>query len=113
MLFEIYGKDIRITGQLRGHIERRLCFALERFAKRIRRVRVSIRDLNGPRGGIDKCCQVAVVLAPSTIILLEDRDPSLFVAIDRVADKAGMCIGRRLNRQKDDGKWTRISQLLR
>jgi putative sigma-54 modulation protein len=64
MQFEIHGKDIPITERLRGHIERRLCFALERFARRISRVRVSVGDLNGPRGGIDKRCRVAIVVIP-------------------------------------------------
>lgn len=112
MEFEIYGKDIRITKQLRGHIERRLCFALERFARRIRRVRVSLGDLNGPRGGVDKHCRVTVVLVSSTVIVIEDRDSSIYAAIARVADKAGVCIGRRLERHKGGGKYMKISRLL-
>ena len=89
MHFEIHAKDIPISEQLRGHIERRLCFALERFARRIRKVRVSVGDLNGPRGGVDKRCRVTIVLIPSTTIALEDWDSNIYVAIDRVADKAG------------------------
>jgi putative sigma-54 modulation protein len=111
MQFEIHGKDIPITERLRGHIERRLCFALERFARRISRVRVSVSDLNGPRGGIDKRCRVAIVLMPSTTIIVEDCDSNIYSAIDRVADKAGGCIGRRLNRLKGVGQYMRISEL--
>jgi putative sigma-54 modulation protein len=112
MQFEIQGREIPITERLRGHIERRLCFALERFARRIRRVRVSVGDLNGPRGGVDKRCRVAIVLMPSTTIVMEDLDSNIYAAIDRVADKAGRCIGRRLKRLKGDGQYVRISELL-
>ncbi len=112
MQFEICGKDIPITEHLRGHIERRLCFALERFARRIRRVRVSLGDLNGPRGGIDKRCRVAIVLMSSLTIVMEDWDSNIYVAIDRVADKAGRCIGRRLKRLRGGGQYVRISELL-
>ena len=112
MQFEIHGNHMTITNQLRGHIERRFCFALERFASRIRRVRVSIGDLNGPRGGIDKRCRVTVALARSTMLVIEERDSSIYAAIDRVADKAGMCIGRRIKRHKGGGEYMRISQLL-
>jgi putative sigma-54 modulation protein len=113
MQFEIHAKDIPVNEQLRRHTERRLCFALERFARRIRKVRVSFGDLNGPRGGVDKRCQVAIVLMPSTTVVVEGRDSNVYVAIDRVAGKAGRCIGRRLKRLKGRrGQYVRISELL-
>ena len=112
MQFEIHAKDIRINEQLRVHIERRFCFALERFAMRIGTVRVSVGDLNGPRGGVDKRCRVAIALMPSTTIVMEDRDSNIYVAIDRVAHKAGRGISRRLKRRKGDGRHMRIPELL-
>jgi ribosomal subunit interface protein len=112
MHIEIYGKNIPVTEQLRCHIQRRLCFALERFATRIRRVRVSVDDLNGPRGGIDKHCRVAIMLIPSTTVELEDRNSNIYVAIDRVSDKAGRCVRRWLKRLRSVGKCTRISGAL-
>jgi ribosomal subunit interface protein len=112
MQFEIHGKDIPLTEHLRGHIQRRLGFALERFAARIRKVRVSVGDLNGPRGGVDKRCRVAIVLIPSKTIVIEERDSSLYAAVDRVGDRAGTCIGRRLKRGRGRGQNARISELL-
>jgi len=109
MQFEIYGKDILITEHLRGHIGRRLCFALGRFIRRIGRVRVSVGDLNGPRGGVDKLCRVSIKLTGSTTILTEDCDSDIYVAIDRAADKAGRCIARRLRRLKDSGQHKGVS----
>lgn len=49
---------------------------------------------------------------PSTTIVMEDWDSNIYVAIDRVADKAGRCIGRRLKRLKGGGRYIRISELL-
>ena len=112
MQFEIHGKDIPITKHLRGHIQRRLSFALKRFATRIRKVHVSVGDLNGPRGGVDKRCRVAIVLIPTRTIVIEERDSNIYVAIDRIGDRAGTCIGRRLKRGKVRGRNARISELL-
>lgn len=112
MQLEIHGKDIPITEQLRGHIQRRLSFALERFAARIRKLRINVADLNGPRGGVDKRCRVAIVLIPSQTIVIEERDSNIYVAIDRIGDRAGTCIGRRLKRGKGRGRGARISELL-
>ena len=97
---------------MRGHIQRRLSFALGRFAARIRKVRVSVGDLNGPRGGVDKRCRVAIVLIPTRTIVIEERDSNIYVAIDRVGDRAGTCIGRRLKRLRSVNKCTRISGAL-
>lgn len=112
MQFEIRGKDIYLTGTLRKHVERRLGFALGRFAGRIRRVRVSLDDLNGPKGGMDKSCRLTISVAPSATIVMEDRDSNVYVAIDRLADKAGRCIGRRLKRPHGSSPSRRISELL-
>lgn len=112
MLFEIRGRSIRVTEALRGHIQRRLRFALERFTMQIRRVRVSVSDLNGPRGGIDKRCQLAISLVPAATIVMEGRDSNIYAAVDRVADKAGRSIGRRLKRPHGSGPSKRISELL-
>lgn len=112
MQFEIRAKDMPISEPLRVHIERRFSFALERFAMRITRVCVNVRDLNGPRGGVDKRCRVAIVIMPSTTIVMEDQASNIYAAIDRVADKAGRCIGRRLKRRKGGARHLRISELL-
>jgi ribosomal subunit interface protein len=112
MRIEIHGKDIPVTEQLRCHIRRRLGFALERFAPRIRTIHVSIGDLNGPRGGVDKRCRVAIELIPPKTIVIEDRDSNIYVAIDRAGDRAGTCIGRGLKRLRSVGKSTRISGVL-
>jgi ribosomal subunit interface protein len=98
MKVEIRGKEVRITEALRGHIERRITFALGRFARRIRSVLVRVADLNGPRGGIDKHCRVAIVLAPSTTVVLEDKDANVYAAVDRVADKANRYVARKFRR---------------
>jgi hypothetical protein len=37
------------------------------------------------------------------MIVMEDRDSSFYAAIDRVADKAGRVIGRRIKRHR--GSW--------
>jgi ribosomal subunit interface protein len=112
MQFEIRVRNIRVTEALRGHIQRRLLFALERFARQIRRVRVRVGDVNGPRGGIDKRCQLAISLVPVTTIVMEGRDSNIYAAVDRVADKAGRSIGRRLKRPHESGPSKRISELL-
>jgi len=112
MQFEIRGMDISISQALRDHIERRLRFALDRFASRVRQVRVKVGDLNGPRGGIDKCCKLAISLDRPSTIVLESHAANVYAAIDCVADKAATYVCRRLKRSHGRTSLRRIPELL-
>ena len=112
MQFEIRARDVSISHALRNHIERRLRFALDRFAKRIRQVHVKLGDPNSPRGGIDKCCKLAISLDRSSTIVVESHASNVYAAIDCIADKAATYIGRRLKRPNGRKKLRRISELL-
>jgi ribosomal subunit interface protein len=60
MQIEVSGNGIAVTPELREYAQRRLHFALGRFANRIKRVRIRLADVNGPRGGVDVHCRVRV-----------------------------------------------------
>ena len=60
----IKGRGIAWTPDLLTVIRRQLERITARFRARIRRIAVSLEDVNGPRGGIDKRCRVEVALAP-------------------------------------------------
>jgi len=109
---EIRGRDIYVNHALRAHIERRLRFALDCFTRRISKVRVKLEDLNGPRGGIDKCCQLAISLEASLRIVMENRASNVYTASDGVAAKAGCYIGRKLKRPHGRSPLRRIRELL-
>ena len=55
ILFETRDPD---GPSLRELVQRRTRFVLRRLGWLVPRVRVQMVDVNGPRGGVDKCCQV-------------------------------------------------------
>jgi ribosome hibernation promoting factor len=98
MLIEIRARDFPLTDGIRTHIKRRLNFALDRFARRVRAVLVWVGDVNGPKHGADdKFCRLAVQL-PKQRAVLEERASDLYVAIDRVAHRVRKKIARKLKR---------------
>jgi len=100
MYIEIRAKEFTLTDGIRLHIERRLGFALDRFAQRIPVVRVYVRDINGPRHGADdKCCRLSVRLAHK-LLVLEERAVDLYEAIDRAAHRVRKMIARAVKRGK-------------
>ena len=100
MQVDIQARKFSLTNALRSHIKRRLGFALSARDDHIQRVIVRLSDINGPRGGADKCCHIQVVLAHLPDVVIEDTETDLYAAIDRAADRAGRTTGRRLARQR-------------
>ena len=103
MRVDIRGQGFSVSEALRAHVERRLHFALGRFGGRVRQATVRLSDLNGPRGGVDKACRIAVRLPAWPDLVVEDADGDLYVAIDRAAERAGRSVGRHLARGRDAG----------
>ena len=104
MQINIQAQNFHLTSALRGHVERRLSYALSTRDEHIQRVTVRLSDVNGPRGGEDKCCRIMVVLPHLHDVVIEDTMSNLYCAIDRAADRAGRTVGRRLSRQRDKGR---------
>jgi putative sigma-54 modulation protein len=74
--------DPELAEAARLHLDRALYAGLQRFAGRVRNVRVSLLDMNGPRGGVDKACRIEAKLFPSRRwVLQEVRDANVFAAI--------------------------------
>lgn len=92
--------DVSVDEALRDHIDRRINAALDRFEARISRVTVRLRDLNGPRGGLDKECRIAIKLIPSGELFIEQRDDNLRAAVATAADRAAEVVRRAVSRRK-------------
>lgn len=107
MQIDIQARNFSLTNALRGHVERRLGFALSTRDDHIQRIMVRLSDVNGPRGGEDKCCHIQVVLPKLTDVVIEDTEMDMYTAIDRAADRAGRTVNRRLTRQRDMDRSTR------
>lgn len=98
--------EIRVSGNVPEEVpallRKRLEFALGRFSPRIQRVRASLKDLNGPRGGVDKQCLVDVRLRHERRpIVIEDVDADPMVASGRAAERAGRAVARTVETTQD------------
>jgi ribosome hibernation promoting factor len=100
MELELHVRGTEVAQTLRRYAERRFRFALRRFAHRVRRLRIYIADLNGPRGGIDKRCRILAEVAPSGSLVLEETDVHVYEAMDRAADRLRRCVRRDLKRRQ-------------
>jgi putative sigma-54 modulation protein len=98
MNLQVRIRGTTVSDAFRARAERCLGFALRRFARRVDRVSVWLIDVNGPRGGIDKCCRIAVRLRPMGSAFVTERASDAYAALDRAAGRAGRAVARRIGR---------------
>jgi putative sigma-54 modulation protein len=101
MKIDIRARGFELTEGLRQHAERRLSFALGWASYDVRKVTVCLFDVNGPRGGEDKCCRIQVALPKAQDVVIEDTEADLYIAIDRAAERVERSVTRRLERQRE------------
>jgi len=104
MRIDIKGSGFPLTEALLDHTERRLRFALTRSSDRIVRVTVLLGDANGPRGGEDKFCRMQVHLERAAPVLIEDAGGDLYAVINRVAERAGRSVAKRIDRRHENAR---------
>ena len=100
MHWELKSVAVHTPEGLKERIDRRLRFALSRFGSRVDRVVVFLKDLNGPKGGIDKSVRILARIEGVGIALAMVVDSAWEVAVDRAADRIGTNVTRQIIRHR-------------
>ena len=101
MRIDIQARGFELTEGLRQHTERRLQFAIDWASDEVTTVKVRFSDINGPRGGNDKCCTIQIPIAGQRDVFIKDTEADLYVAIDRAADRVERTLSRKLERVRE------------
>ena len=86
--------------RLAAFARRTLGFALDRFSDRIADILLRVRDDNGPRGGTDQHCSLAIQLVGGGDLHLQDVDASAERCVHRLARRAARLIRKSSRRRK-------------
>lgn len=89
------------ASQLTGLVEHRLRFVLRRLKARVPRVQVALSDVNGPRGGIDKRCQVALRTDGAKAVVVTSVAADWRCALDDALARAARFLLRQARRGQD------------
>ena len=100
MEIQITGRHVALEPELRAHVERRLQYAIGRFARRIAQVSVRLADLNGPRGGVDQSCRITIHFRPRGEIIIEECSADPESAVSLAAGRAGHAVRREVERRR-------------
>ena len=90
--------------ELRDLTERRVRFVLRRLGWLVPRAEVQMSDVNGPRGGIDKRCQVELRIDGAGSVVVASVASDWCAALDKALAKAARFLMRALRRGADSGR---------
>ncbi|MDF3071272.1 MAG: Ribosomal subunit interface protein [Polyangiaceae bacterium] len=99
--------DVRVRNcdpkeELRDHAEVRVRFRLSRFGTDVQSVDVSLTDLNGPKGGFDKQCQVQARGTFIGELTVQETSSDPFSAVEGAVDRLARVVARTLQRRRED-----------
>ena len=97
--------NIRVSGvdlddEDLDYIRQRLGLKLGKFASSIERVTVRVKDINGDRGGIDKVCNIKVVVSGLPSVVVEERSDSTRVAVNSALAAVESAVRRVVQRRR-------------
>lgn len=99
MQTDIKTQGFTLTESIRQYTERRLQYGVSFANDNIQRVTVNLSDINGPRGGEDKRCQILITMPHMPSVMIEDTESNLYVAIDRAVERASRALTRQLGKK--------------
>ena len=97
--------NIRVAGvgldqDDKDRIRERLGAKVGKYATSIERVTVRVRDVNGPRGGVDQVCRIKVVLSGLPSVVFESQADSLVAAVNGALTGVERAVKRSLQRRR-------------
>jgi ribosome-associated translation inhibitor RaiA len=98
MNIEVRFLGLKSSNALREHVLRRIRSQLSHFGKEVTAVLVRIADINGPKGGVDKRCQVTVRGPRLGSATLNDLSGDAYSAADLAIERISRSVRRELDR---------------
>jgi hypothetical protein len=88
------------AGEWRGKAEQRVRLVLRRLQGQVQQARVSLRDINGPRGGVDKQCQILLTTAGHGQLVVVSRAEHAQGALNQALQRAMQVLTRSWQRKR-------------
>ncbi len=88
--------------ELRDLVQRRMRFVFRRIEWLIPKATVQLSDVNGPRGGIDKRCQIEIKSDIAGNIVVSSVDRDWRTALDKALSRAARFLMRQWRRGADN-----------
>jgi putative sigma-54 modulation protein len=97
------GVHLSLTDGLKAYVQEHLVDHIEKLCddQEASEIDISLVDINGPKGGIDKECRVTVRLPGLSAIHVTETAETLHGAVDLSRDRLEKAVKRTLERRRD------------
>ena len=92
-------RGIDFTDELRNAVERIVVFVVDRYDTQVNKISVYLADLNGPKGGVDKLCQITADISRGNSVLILEKGSKILTTVNRAARRLGHRIGQNVQRR--------------
>ena len=96
MKMRVAARGLELSGDVKDYVRRRVHFSLGRFAGKIRSLSIQLADVNGPRGGVDKRCDIRVDVGLRQPVIVRERQASIHSAVAFALERAERAVQRQL-----------------
>lgn len=100
MDIHIHQSPTEDAADLRAHVSSRVRQVLKRMHRLIQKAVVRLIDVNGPRGGTDKTCQVQLVMPGQAPLIVSSQAANWREALDNALARASHTVLRRVDQGK-------------
>ena len=104
-MLSIHTKGFTLTAALEARISKRVGLILGNVGHPVTDINVRLSDINGPRGGVDKKCNIHIKLSGQPSVIVTDVQRDMYYAIDRAATRAMRAIRRQLSQMQHNRKY--------
>jgi putative sigma-54 modulation protein len=100
MDLNVYFGNLKPAQAVREQVSELMLRSFASFHTYIRHISLTITDVNGPKGGVDKQCHCVLHLKRMPPIVIRDRDESYLGLFHRVANRASHVLSQRVDRKQ-------------
>ena len=100
MLIRVEAPCDDLTFETRQRVEERVRFVLRRLRMQVMQVHVRLRDINGPRGGVDQSCQITLATDQHGTLVVQAVQSQAMGALEVALKRATGALVRAWQRQR-------------
>ena len=97
MLVHIQSRHFSLAAALSKYVKTKLQVMMGRYGAKIISLNVRLFDINGPKGGEDKCCKIIVKINGTSSIVVQETAADLYDAINTCSRRARRAVKRQLS----------------
>ena len=105
MRAEIRGVHLSLTEEIKDYVEKHLIAPFQHFYKdEAAEMVITLRDANGPKGGMDKECRVTVHMPHFSTIQITETSEDIYKSVCFARDRLERVVKREVQKHRADSR---------